>query len=199
MTQRFASVCVYCGSSAGHRAVFAEQARTLGRAIASRRLRLVYGGGGVGLMGELARAALDAGGEVIGVIPESLMRRELAYGGVTRLVVTSSMHERKARMVELADAFLAIPGGIGTLDELFEIWTWANLGIHSKPFGMLNVAGYFDPLLAFLDRSVEEGYLAADVRELLLLGASPDELLDQLTAAAQRRPRFSPPPDLVRS
>lgn len=177
------SLCVYCGSSTGRHPGFTAAARDLGRLLATRDITLVYGGGQVGLMGELASAALAAGGRVIGVIPGALVERELALRGVTELHVTTTMHERKARMLELADAFIALPGGIGTLDELFEIWTWANLGFHVKPFGMLNVDGFFDPLLAFLDRTVDAGYLGPGARAMLRVEATATALLPRLEAA----------------
>src|SRR5262245_12742237 len=139
-------VCVFCGSSAGNRPEYADAARHLGAALARRGLGLVYGGGHVGLMGVVADAVLRAGGEVIGVIPQALVERELAQAGLTRLEVVDTMHQRKARMADLADAFVALPGGFGTCDELFEILTWSQLGLHARPVGLLNVAGFFDPL-----------------------------------------------------
>src|SRR5512146_1988331 len=145
-------VCVFCGSSPGSNPIYLEAARAMGRTLAGRGLGLVYGGGSVGLMGALADAALAAGGEVVGVIPRALQLRELAHGRLTTLHVVGSMHERKARMAELSDAFAALPGGMGTLEELAEILTWAQLGLHARPCGVVDVAGYFAPLLAFLDR-----------------------------------------------
>src|SRR6516164_2274986 len=144
-------ICVFCGSSVGDRPIYLQAALELGRAIAERRLGLVYGGGHIGLMGVLADAVLSGGGEVIGVIPQALVDRELAHTGVTELRVVETMHQRKALMADLSDGFLALPGGFGTGDELFEILTWAQLGLHAKPIGVLNVGGYFDPLLAWLD------------------------------------------------
>ena len=151
------AICVFCGASAGNQAVYTEAARTLGTTIAREGLTLVYGGGKVGLMGILADAALAAGGKVIGVIPEALCGLELAHQGLSELRVVPSMHERKALMAELSDGFIALPGGIGTLEEFFEIWTWCQLGIHRKPCALLNAGGYYDLLLAFLDRSVVSG------------------------------------------
>src|SRR5512146_2318565 len=145
-------VCVFCGSSAGARPEYLEGARAMGRTLAERRIAVVYGGGSVGLMGALADSALEAGGEVIGVIPRALQLRELAHARLTTLHVVGSMHERKAKMAELSDAFAALPGGMGTLEELAEILTWAQLGLHARPCGVVDVAGYFAPLLAFLDR-----------------------------------------------
>lgn len=173
------SICVYCGSAYGRREAYAEGARALGRALAGRGLRLVYGGASVGLMGTVANAVLEAGGEVTGVIPETLMRKELAHPGLTELVVTRSMHERKMAMADRADGFIALPGGIGTFEELFEIWTWAQLGFHRKPCGLLNIAGYYDQLLAFLDHAREEALLAPSVRDVLQVASGADALLDR--------------------
>jgi uncharacterized protein (TIGR00730 family) len=174
------SICVFCGSSAGFRGAYAEAAASLGREIARRGLGLVYGGGRVGLMGVLAEAVLEAGSTVVGVIPEALMGREVDHEGLTRLEVVSSIHERKARMAELSEAFIALPGGLGTLEELFEAWTWGQLGFHHKPCGLLEVDGYFDSLLAFLDRTVEEGFVRKDHRSMLLVDSEPESLLDRL-------------------
>jgi len=179
-------VCVFCGSSHGASPVYAEAARDLGRRLARRGLGLVYGGGNVGLMGEVADAALAAGGEVIGVIPYALEAREVAHSGLTELHVVDSMHERKALMADLSDGFLALPGGIGTLEEFFEVWTWGQLGLHAKPCGLLDVAGYYAPLLAFLDRTVEEGFLRPAHREVVLVDTDPEALLDRMAA-------FTPP------
>jgi uncharacterized protein (TIGR00730 family) len=178
-------LCVFCGSSPGDRPVYADAARRLGECLAARGLGLIYGGGHIGLMGVLADAVLRAGGEAIGVIPQSLVDRELAHGGLTNLRVVSTMHERKALMADLADGFVALPGGYGTGDELFEILTWAQLGLHSKPIGLLNVAGFFDPLLAWLDHTVHEGFVKAAHRHLLREASEPEQLLDRL---AQSRP-----------
>jgi uncharacterized protein (TIGR00730 family) len=173
-------VCVFCGSSPGASPVYAEAARGLGPLLVERGLGLVYGGGRVGLMGTVADAVLAAGGEVIGVIPYALEAREVAHTGLTELRVVDTMHDRKALMSELADGFIALPGGIGTLDEWFEIWTWAQLGLHRKPCGILNVAGYYDPLLAFLDRSVEERFLREVHRAMVLVDDDPARLLDRM-------------------
>lgn len=173
-------VCVFCGSSRGTRPEYAEAARATGRLIAERGLGLVYGGGEVGLMGIVANAALEAGGEVIGVIPEALMRMEVGHPNLTALHVVGTMHERKALMAELSDGFIALPGGIGTLEELFEIWTWGQLGIHPKPLGFLDVAGYYAPLHAFLDHSVAEGFLKARHRAMTAVESDPATLLDRL-------------------
>ena len=174
------TVCVFCGANAGLRPVFSDAAKALGTLMARRNLAVVYGGGNVGLMGVLADAALTAGGEVIGVIPKSLMERELAHTGVSELHVVATMHERKALMADLSDAFIALPGGFGTLDEFFEILTWAQLGIHSKPCGVLNVDSYFDNLLAFLDRAVKEGLLLAQNRRLFAVEHDASTLLEAL-------------------
>ena len=176
------SICVYCGAAQGRRVEYVEAARALGTALARRNLRLVYGGASVGLMGAVADATLAAGGEVVGVIPEALMKKELAHAGLSELVVTRSMHERKTAMAELADGFVALPGGIGTFEELFEIWTWAQLGFHRKPCGVLNVAGYYDQLLGFLDHARDEGLLAPSVREVLQVADGADALLDRFAS-----------------
>jgi uncharacterized protein (TIGR00730 family) len=183
-------VCVFCGSSAGNRPEYAEAARRLGAALVRRGLGLVYGGGHVGLMGVVADDVLRAGGEAIGVIPQALVERELALAGLTRLEVVDTMHQRKARMADLADAFVALPGGFGTCDELFEILTWAQLGLHAKPIGLLNVTGFFVPLRAWLEHMVREGFLKAKHRRLLLEADDPDRLLDLLV---QYRPEESVP------
>lgn len=177
-------VCVFCGSAKGRHAAYARAARALGAAMVRRGLGLVYGGGGIGLMGVVADEVLARGGEAVGVIPRRLARKEVAHPGLTRLHVVSSMHARKARMAELADAFVAMPGGLGTLEELAEVLTWAYLGIHRKPTGLLDVAGYWRPLVALLDHAVEEGFLRPEHRELLIVDRSPARLLDRL---ARRR------------
>ncbi len=159
---------------------YAAAAVRFGEALARRGLGLVYGGGRVGLMGRIADAVLQAGGSVTGIIPRALLARELAHPRITDLEVTDSMHARKARMAELADAFVALPGGIGTLDELFEIWTWAQLGLHAKPCAWLDVQGYFEPLASFLDRAVAQGFLRPTYRWMLLTATDPEELLDRL-------------------
>jgi uncharacterized protein (TIGR00730 family) len=177
------SVCVFCGSNGGGRPEYAEAAVTLGRAIAARGLTLVYGGSNVGLMSCLAEAALGAGGRVVGVIPEQLVGWERAHRGLNELHVVSSMHERKALMVSLSDAFIAMPGGFGTLDEFFEVLTWAQLGIHEKPVGLLNVAGYYDPLVAMFSRAREDGFLYGPASEPAV-ECEPVALLQRITAAA---------------
>jgi uncharacterized protein (TIGR00730 family) len=173
-------LCVFCGSSLGKRALHAEGARLFGELLARRGLGLVYGGGHRGMMGTLADAVLRGGGEVIGVIPESLVDKELAHRGLSQLHVVGTMHERKALMAELADGFAALPGAFGTADELFEILTWAQLGLHSKPVGVLNLDGFFDPLLAWLDRTVAEGFLHPRHRQSLLEAREPEALLQLL-------------------
>lgn len=172
------AICVYCGSSAGVNETYAEGARALGRMLAEHRITLVYGGASVGLMGQVADAAMESGGRVIGVIPRALAEREVAHHALSQLHIVDSMHERKAMMAELSDGFVALPGGIGTFEELFEIWTWGQLGIHAKPCGVLNIAGFYDPLIDFLDRAVLEGFIKADVRRLLHVAISPLELLE---------------------
>jgi len=174
------SVCVFSGSSPGARPSYTETATALGRAVAARGLRLVYGGASVGLMGAVADAALAVGGEVVGVIPQHLVDREVAHDGLTELRVTGSMHERKALMADLADGFVALPGGLGTLEELAEILTWSQLGLQSKPCGLLDVEGFFDPLLAFLDHTVTERFVSTEHRALVLAADRPDALLDLL-------------------
>ena len=173
-------VCVYCGSNFGAAAEYAAAARRCGAVLAARGLTLVYGGGNVGLMGVLADAALGAGGEVIGVIPRRMIEREVAHHGVTSLIAVDSMHERKQQMMDLADAFLALPGGIGTLEELFEAFTWLQLGLHHKPVGLLNVAGFYDPLLQFLAHLREKRFLKPQHFDALLVDAEVEGLLDKL-------------------
>jgi uncharacterized protein (TIGR00730 family) len=175
-------VCVYAGSNPGSDPAYADAARALARLLAERGIALVYGGGKVGLMGVLADAALAAGGEVIGVMPQALVDREIGHRGLTELRVVGSMHDRKALMADLSDAFVAVPGGIGTLEELIEIYTWSQLGIHAKACGVLNVQGYYDALATFLDHAVEEGFLRPQHRAVLSVAADPDELLDRLAA-----------------
>ena len=178
------SLCVYCGSRAGRDPAFAAAARAVGTAIGRRGWRLVYGGGSTGLMGALADAALAAGARAVGIIPDALMGRELGHRGLTELVVVGTMHERKRLMAEHSDAFVALPGGIGTFEELFEVWTWLQLGYHAKPVGLLNVGGYYDPLLAFLDASVAQGFVPPAQRDLLQVAGSVDALLDRLAQLA---------------
>ncbi len=180
------SVCVFCGSSIGALDAYRDDAIRMGEAIAQRGLRLVYGGGKVGLMGVVADAALQAGGEVLGIIPESLMLKEVGHGSLTELVVTRTMHERKAAMADAADAFIALPGGFGTFDELCEILTWGQLGIHQKPIGLLDTAGFFSQLTSFFDFVMAQGFLRPEHRDLLLEGTEPDLLLDRLAAWTPR-------------
>jgi uncharacterized protein (TIGR00730 family) len=183
-------VCVFCGSSPGRDPRYAEQAKALARELVSRGIGVVFGGGSVGLMGVLADAALAGGGAVTGVIPHGLAARELAHRGVADMRVVPTMHARKALMAELADGFVALPGGIGTLEELFEIVTWGQLGIHRKPVGVLNVAGYYDPLVALLEHAVAGGFVPARSRDLVLFDEKPSRLLDRMTA-------HEPPPGPV--
>ena len=174
------SICVYCGSRPGADPRFAQSARDTGALIGSQGWELVYGGGNVGLMGMVADATLAAGGTVYGVIPQTLIDKEVGHTGLTELHVVDNMHTRKTMMFERADAFVALPGGIGTFEELFEIWTWYQLGMHHKPFGLLNVAGYCDPLIAMLDSMVAQGFLNSAVRGLLQVGTDAGELLPRL-------------------
>jgi uncharacterized protein (TIGR00730 family) len=179
-------ICVYAGSNPGSHPVYADAARALAGTMAARGIGLVFGGGRVGLMGVLADTMLEAGGEAIGVMPQALIDREIGYTGLTELKVVGSMHERKALMAELSDAFVAVPGGIGTLEELIEVYTWSQLGIHSKPCGVLNVRGYYDHLAALLDHAVAEGFLRPQHRAVLSVADEPAGLLDRLAA-------FEPP------
>jgi uncharacterized protein (TIGR00730 family) len=176
------SICVFCASSRGRDERLLAAAHDFGRLLASRGQRLVYGGGRVGLMGALADGALAGGGEVVGVIPEAMVGRELAHEGITDLRVVESMHERKATMAELADAFVALPGGIGTLEELFEIWTWGQLGLHRKPCGLLDLDGYYAQLLAFLGHAEASGFIGADTMRLLVVERDAERLLAELAS-----------------
>ena len=176
------SICVFCGSSPGILPVYGEAAFAMGVEIANRGMGLVYGGGSVGLMGIVADGALSVGGEVHGVIPAALKAKELGHSKLTRLDVVETMHERKARMAELSDGFIAMPGGIGTFEEIFEIWTWAQLGIHQKPLGFLNVDGFYDALEAFLDATTSAGFLRIHHRAMALSHNEPGPLLDALAA-----------------
>lgn len=175
-------MCVFCGSSAGKNSAFLDAAAKVGRTLARRGMGLVYGGGSIGLMGAVADATLAAGGEVVGVIPKALQLRELAHGKLTTLHVVGSMHERKAKMAELAHGFLALPGGMGTLEEFAEILTWGQLGLHARPCGLLDVEGYYRPLIAFFDQAVAQGFLRPEHRQLVLVSEDPDALLDQFLA-----------------
>ncbi|MGI9657811.1 MAG: TIGR00730 family Rossman fold protein [Gaiellaceae bacterium] len=185
---RVERVCVFCGSRPGDDPLYTATANALGGMLASRDIGVVYGGAGIGVMGALADGALSQGGEVIGVIPQSLLEREVGHTGLSELRVVGTMHERKATMAELADAFVVLPGGIGTLEELFEIWTWAHLRIHNKPIGVLNVRGFFDPLHEFVRSLVGAGFLAPESSSLLLEEHDPSELLARIVAAAASAP-----------
>ena len=176
------NVCVYCGSRPGRRTIYLDAARELADAIVERNLGLVYGGASVGLMGALADAVLNNGGSVVGVIPHALARKEIAHDGLSSLIVTESMHERKMVMSTHSDAFVAMPGGIGTLEELFEMWTWGQLGIHAKPCGLLNIGSYFDGLAGFLDHAVDEAFVKPPHRAMLMIEDSPAALLDRFVS-----------------
>ncbi len=175
-------ICVFCGSSTGGPSHYARTARELGTLLAGQGLGLVFGGGRIGLMGVVADAALAAGGEVIGVIPATLQQRELGHDNVTELHVVASMTERKQLMADLSDGFISLPGGLGTLDELFEMLTWSQLGVHAKPSGLINESGFYDPLLAFLEQAEHEGFLKAKHRAMLLVEDSPASLLARMRA-----------------
>jgi uncharacterized protein (TIGR00730 family) len=180
-------LCVFCGSSQGKDPAFAAAARDLGQQLAKRRIAVVYGGGNVGLMGIVADAALEAGGQVIGVIPQSLVDRELAHHRLTQLHVVGTMHERKALMAELSNGFVALPGGFGTLDEFCEVLTWAQLGFHSKPCALLNVAGFYDDFLRQMEHAVREGFIQPAHRRLVTVATTPRELLESLSPDAATR------------
>ncbi len=182
--QKPVSVCVYCGSRHGNKSAYTAAARALGTAIGSRGWQLVYGGGKVGLMGEVADATMAAGGRVVGVIPESLKRLEVEHQGLDELHVVPTMHLRKQMMAERADAFIALPGGIGTLEELYEVWTWRQLGYHSSPIGLLNTAGYYDDLMRFMRLSVDEGFLSAEQLAAVQVGTDAEALLVSLMGQA---------------
>ncbi|MYM37085.1 TIGR00730 family Rossman fold protein [Duganella sp. FT94W] len=171
------SICVYCGANAGVSPRFAEQARVLAKALVERNLALVYGGGNVGLMGIIADEVLRLGGEVTGVIPSALVEREVGHTGLTRQFIVKDMHERKAMMAQLSDGFIAMPGGMGTLEELFEMLTWAQLGIHSKPIGVLNVDGYYDSLVGFIRHATQQGLVRPQHAELMMVESEPEALL----------------------
>ncbi len=176
------SICVYCGSSPGNVPAYRDAATSLGKMLATRKIALVYGGASVGIMGAVADAAIEAGGEAFGVIPESLMTFEVAHRGLTELIVVDSMHTRKARMADLSDAFIALPGGLGTLEELFEMLTWSQLRLHQKPVGLLNVDGFYDHLLTFLDQTVAAGFVRQEHRDNLIVSDDADELIKGLAA-----------------
>jgi uncharacterized protein (TIGR00730 family) len=189
-------VCVFCGASSGRTPAYADAARAFGAAAATTGVGLVYGGGRVGIMGALADAALASGGEVVGVIPQQLVERELAHGGITELHVVGSLHERKALMAELADAFVALPGGFGTLDELMEQLTWWQLGLHAKPIGLLDVAGYWRPLIALARHATDEGFVRESDLASIAVGDEPEALLrrlDAMTREGRPRPKWSRP------
>lgn len=190
------SVCVFCGSQPGVRPAYVAAARALGRRLAQQGSTTIYGGGHVGMMGALADAALGAGGRVVGVIPQHLMRPEVAHQNLDELLVVASMHERKRTMAERADAFVVLPGGYGTFEEMFEMVTWLQLELQAKPVGLLNVEGYFDHLLAFLRHGAAEGFIRAEHRDLLLVDVTPEALLERL---AQRAPLRVGPGDLART
>jgi len=173
------SICVFCGSSFGRRGTYAEAAHATGTAIAQAGLTLVYGGASVGLMGVVADAALAAGGKVVGVLPKVLEEKEIGHKGLTALHIVDSMHERKALMADLSDAFLALPGGAGTMEEIFEIWTWGQLGLHTKPCGFLNTHGFYDGLIGFFDHQTDEGFMKPVMREMVKVGATPESLIDK--------------------
>jgi hypothetical protein len=181
-------VCVFCGSNKGARAEYVSAAKAMGQALVKRNIGLVYGGGNVGLMGVIADAMLAEGGEVIGVIPQALVAREVAHQNLTEQRIVGTMHERKALMAELSDAFIAMPGGMGTFDEFCEILTWAQLGIHQKPCGVLNVENYFTPLLTMFEHAMNEGFLRAEHRALVLEASAPEQLLEAL---AKYQPQFA--------
>jgi uncharacterized protein (TIGR00730 family) len=183
-------LCVFCGSAMGRQTAYADAARALARALLDRGLGLVYGGGSVGLMGTIADAVLAGGGEVIGVLPKGLARKELAHDGLTKLHVVGSMHERKALMASLADGFVALPGGLGTLEEILEVLTWAQLGIHRKPVGLVDVEGYWTGLVGLLRHAVGEGFVRPEYASLLLVEPVPAALLDRFAAW---RPPIAPP------
>lgn len=176
------SLCIYCGSSSGDDPAYVAAARSVGAELARRGIEVIYGGAHVGLMGQVADAALAAGGRVIGVIPQQLVRKELAHRQLTALHITSSMHARKAKMAELAEGFLALPGGVGTLEEIFEIWTWAQLGLHGKPVGLLNVGGYFDHLVRFVDHATASGFVRPEQRGMLIVEPTIGALLARFEA-----------------
>jgi uncharacterized protein (TIGR00730 family) len=183
----FSRLCVFCGTNNGARPNYTAAARTLGALLAEREIELVYGGASVGIMGELADAVHENGGHVTGIIPQQLMKKEAAHTGIPDLIVVASMHQRKSQMADLADGFIALPGGIGTMEGFFEILTWGQLGIHGKPAGLLNVAGFFDHLIEFLDAAVKEEFLRPEHRELIMIETDPAKLLDRLQAYAPKQ------------
>jgi uncharacterized protein (TIGR00730 family) len=186
------TLCVFCGANAGNQPIYVAAAVAVGKELAARGMGLVYGGGSVGLMGEVARTARDHGCTVVGIIPEHLTTKELMGYPIGELIVVTTMHERKAKMAELSDAFMALPGGFGTLDELFEAITWGQIGLHNKPIGLLNVGGYFGPLIQYVDHCVNEGFIRPQHRQLFLVDDDPARLLERLAA-------HQPPPGLTSS
>jgi uncharacterized protein (TIGR00730 family) len=178
---KLATLCVFCAANPGALPVYRERATAFGQLLAQRGHRIVFGGGRTGLMGALAEGAIGVGGEIVGVMPRHLVEREVAHTGLTELRVVDSMHERKSMLSQMADGFIAMPGGLGTLEELFEIWTWGQLGLHRKPYGLLNINGFFDPLLTFLDHAVAEGFLGSANREMLAVDDSAEALLEKMT------------------
>jgi hypothetical protein len=196
MPYRPRRITVYCGSQLGRSPAHAEAARAFGRAMAARKLGLVYGGGHVGLMGVVADAVMAHGGHAVGIVPRSLAKKEVAHAGLSELYVVATMHERKAMMATLGGAFVALPGGLGTLEELFEAWTWSMLGYHQKPVAVLNTDGYWDPLLALVDHTVREGFVGPAHRDLLVVEREPERLLARLEERA-RELLSAAPPDLA--
>lgn len=191
--QHIASICVFCGSASGSDPIYIETARNFGRALANADKQLVYGGGKVGLMGAVADAALAHGTTATGIMPSHLVEREIAHRGLTELITVSSMHERKTKMSELADAFVVLPGGAGTLEEAFEQWTWVQIGLHQKPIAFLNIKGYFDPLLQMVDGMVASGFLASQYRDMLIVEDQPEALIARLqTFQAPARKNYEP-------
>jgi uncharacterized protein (TIGR00730 family) len=180
----FQRICVFCGTNAGSRPEYGEAARELGKLLAEEDIELVYGGASVGIMGELADAVHEHGGHVTGIIPQQLVKKEAAHTGIPDLIVVASMHQRKSQMADMSDGFIALPGGIGTMEGFFEILTWGQLGIHRKPSGLLNVAGYFDELIKFLDHAVAEGFLTEEHRATILVESDPKKLLKRVRAFA---------------
>ncbi|MEH0018221.1 MAG: TIGR00730 family Rossman fold protein [Desulfobacter sp.] len=174
-------VCVYCGSSDGRKKEYKAAARALGRTMLDRGIGLVYGGAQIGIMGEIANTVVNGGGEVIGIMPKSLADREIYHTGLTRLEIVDSMHERKAMMADFSDGFIALPGGLGTIEEIFEVLTWAQLGFHQKPCALLNALGYYDELSAFLNHSVAEGFVNTESRSMLMTEADPEQLLERFS------------------
>lgn len=185
------SICVFCGASPGVKPEYAQVAAQVGGLLAILGIEVVYGGGKVGLMGAVANGALEAGGKVTGIIPQALMRKELAHDQVQELIVVETMHERKALMHERSQAFLTLPGGAGTLEELFEVWTWAQLGYHQKPCAILNVGGFYDTLLAHIDAMIDQGFLRAEYRDTLLVESSIEPLFERMKSYVAPRTKWS--------